>query len=116
MKYFHTAQAYGFGGARGHCPVDHRYTQMLDIGDLVFFMTSKRYGVLVDLKDGLRGYCIITLEGEKDCFREQFRFADISEISYESDKRTERRFLEVHSVNARNRVNRERLQLMAEAN
>jgi hypothetical protein len=105
MKYFHTAQAYGFGGARGHCPVDHRYTQMLDIGDLVFFMTSKKYGVLVELKDGLKGYCIITLERERDCYREQFRFADISEISYASEKRTERRFLEVHSINARNRAN-----------
>lgn len=102
-KYFHTAQAYGFGGARGHCPVDHRYTQMIDIGDVVFFMTSKKYGVLVDLKDGRLGYCIMTLQGERDCCREQFRWADISEIG--NDKLTERRFLEVHSINARNRSN-----------
>lgn len=105
MKHFHTVEAYGFGKSRGHCPVDHRYTTMLDIGDLVFFMTSKRYGVLVAFRDGFKGYCIKTLEGERYCYREQFRLADITEISYDSKTRTERRFLEVTSINARNRAN-----------
>ncbi|PHJ69162.1 hypothetical protein VF14_03225 [Nostoc linckia z18] len=102
--YFHTLAAYGLPGAVGHCPVDHRYTAMLDIGDLVFFMTSKQYGVLVDLEDGFRGYCIQTLAGERRCYRRQFRLADLSEIDY--SKRAERRFLEVHSLNAKARVAR----------
>ncbi len=105
IKYFHTLAAYGMPGAVGHCPVDHRYTTILDIGDLVYFMTSKKYGVLVDLQDGLRGYCIQTLDGEQAYYRRQFRLADISEIPY-YPKRNERRFFEVHMFNAKARVAR----------
>lgn len=105
IKCFHTLAAYGLPGAVGHCPVDHRYTTMLDVGDLVFFMTSRKYGVLVGFQDGFNGYLIQTLDGEQACHRRQFRLADISEIPYSS--RTERRFFEVHIFNAKARIARE---------
>ncbi|MFN6475292.1 hypothetical protein [Nostoc sp. DedQUE07] len=111
IKYFHTLAAYGMRGPVGHCSVDRRYTTMLDIGDLVFFMTSKTYGVLVAFQDGWYGYCIQTLAGEKACDRRQFRLADISEIDYSN--RSERRFLEVHSFNARAREARDVLARLA---